>query len=111
MKLVKNVVIFLNFRNLNCFLIFTALLNKGNQKEHAYLYWEFHELGGRQAIRQGDWKLIRYNLNKKENYQLYNLENDLAEAHDLASKMPEKVAELSKIMESSRTESDVFKFK
>ena len=31
MKLVKNVVIFLNFRNLNCFLIFTALLNKGNQ--------------------------------------------------------------------------------
>lgn len=88
-----------------------TLLNKGNQKEHAYLYWEFHELGGRQAIRQGDWKLIRYNLNKKENYQLYNLENDLAEAHDLASKMPEKIAELSKIMESSRTESDVFKFK
>jgi arylsulfatase A-like enzyme len=89
----------------------STLLNKGNQKEHAYLYWEFHELGGRQAIRQGDWKLIRYNVNKKGNYQLYNLENDLAEARDLASKMPEKVAELSKILESSRTESEVFKFK
>ena len=88
-----------------------TLLNKGAQKQHLYLYWEFHELNGRQAIRQGKWKLIRYNVNKKENYQLYNLKNDIAETNDLASKMPEKVAELSKILESSRTESEVFQFK
>ena len=88
-----------------------ALLSKGIQKQHNYLYWEFHELGGRQAIRQGNWKLIRFNVNKKENYQLYNLENDIAEANDLASKMTKKVAEMAKILESSRAESEEFQFK
>ena len=88
-----------------------TLLNKGNQKKHNYLYWEFHELGGRQAIRQGDWKLIKYNVNKNGSYQLYNLKDDISETNDLASKMPKKVAELSKILESSRTESEVFLFK
>jgi arylsulfatase A len=88
-----------------------TLLDKGIQKQHNYLYWEFHELNGRQAIRQANWKLIKYNVNKNDNYQLYNLENDTAESNDLSSKIPEKVAELSKILESSRTESEVFQFK
>ncbi len=88
-----------------------TLLNKGSQKQHGYLYWEFHELGGRQAIRQGDWKLIRYNVIKNGNYELYNLKNDISETQNLASKMPKKVAKLSKILESSRTESDIFQFK
>jgi arylsulfatase A len=88
-----------------------TLLDKGNQKQHSYLYWEFHELGGRQAIRNGNWKLIKYNVNKNGIYQLYNLENDPSETNDLASKMPEKVAELSTILESSRTESEIFQFK
>lgn len=88
-----------------------TLLGKGSQKQHDYLYWEFHELNGRQAIRQANWKLIKYNVNNNGKYQLYNLENDLSETNDLASKMPEKVNELSKILESSRTESEVFQFK
>ena len=88
-----------------------TLINKGSQKKHNYLYWEFHELGGRQAIRQGDWKLVKYNVNKNGNYQLYNLKNDISETNDLASKMPEKVAELSLLLKSSRTESEVFQFK
>ena len=29
------------------------------QARHAYLYWEFDEWGGKQAIRRGSWKLIR----------------------------------------------------
>jgi arylsulfatase A-like enzyme len=87
-----------------------TLLKKGNQKLHPYLYWEFHELGGRQAIRQGNWKLIRYNVSKGEKYQLYNLETDLAETNDLADQNKELVLELAKILESSRTVSEVFKF-
>ncbi|MEM6804436.1 MAG: arylsulfatase, partial [Bacteroidota bacterium] len=42
-----------------------TLLNEGEQKKHEYLYWEFHEKGGRVALRKGDWKLIRYNVNKE----------------------------------------------
>jgi arylsulfatase A len=88
-----------------------TLLKNGVQKKHKYLYWEFHELGGRQAIRQGDWKLIKYNITKNGKYELYNLKKDISETHDLAFKMPRKVAHLSKILESSRTESEVFQFK
>ena len=88
-----------------------TLLKKGKQKQHDYLYWEFHELGGRQAIRKGNWKLVKYNVLKNELYQLYNLENDVAEVNDLASKMTKKVLELAKILEASRTESEVFTFK
>lgn len=88
-----------------------TLLKNGGQKKHKYLYWEFHELGGRKAIRQGNWKLIRYDVMKNGKYELYNLKNDISETHDLAFKMSKKVAKLSKTMESSRTESDVFKFK
>lgn len=87
-----------------------TLLKNGTQKKHKYLYWEFHELGGRQAIRQENWKLVKYNVIQNGKYELYNLKKDSSETQDLASKMPEKVAELAKILESSRTESNVFKF-
>ena len=88
-----------------------TLFNKRNQKQHSYLYWEFHELGGRQAIRKGDFKLIKYNVNKNGKYELYNLKNDISESQNLASKRPKIVAKLAKILETSRTESKVFQFK
>jgi arylsulfatase A-like enzyme len=36
-----------------------TMLGSKSQKKHDYLYWEFHELGGRQAIRKGKWKLVK----------------------------------------------------
>jgi arylsulfatase A-like enzyme len=66
------------------------------------MYWEFHERGFDQAIRQGRWKAVRLNAGPIE---LYNLENDLAEAHDLAAEHPEKVAELQQRMSEMRTPS------
>jgi arylsulfatase A-like enzyme len=80
------------------------------QQKHDYLYWEFHELGGRQAIRKDNWKLIRYNVDKREKYQLYNLEKDPSETINLAEQNQQLVLELAKILESSRTESKIFKF-
>ena len=88
-----------------------TLLDKENQKEHDYLYWEFHELNGRQAIRQGNWKLIRYNVSKGEKYQLYNLKTDPEETIDLANQNKELVLEMAKKLETNRIESDVFQFK
>lgn len=55
-------------------------------------------MDGRQAIRQGDWKLIKYDVLKNGNYQLYNLKNDSSETNDLANQLPEKVAELAKLL-------------
>jgi arylsulfatase A-like enzyme len=88
----------------------STLLNKGKQKKHKYLYWEFHELGGRQAVRYGNWKLIQYNVNNKGQYELYELEKDRSESTNIASKFPAEVKKLSKLLKSSRTDSEVFRF-
>lgn len=94
-------------------LSFLPTLLGENQVEHNYLYWEFHELGGRQALRKGDWKLVQYNVNKdpRNPYELYNLKDDPGEANDLAKSNPKKVEELKDLLKNARTESEVFKFK
>ena len=90
----------------------TLLGNEDQQKEHEYMYWEFHERGGRQAVRKGNWKLVRYNvLNpEKTTTELYNLESDLGEENNVAEEHPEIVEELSEIMNNARTESEIFTF-
>ena len=69
------------------------------QKEHEYLYFEFQELGGRQAVRQGPWKLVHMAV-RTENarYELYNLDSDPGETEDVAELYPEVVERLQGIM-------------
>lgn len=73
-----------------------TLLGQRNQKKHNYLYWEFHEQGGRQAIRKEDWKLVRYKVLDTVNIttELYNLRTDLEEKNNVAAAHPEVVKEL-----------------
>lgn len=80
-----------------------TLTGKGKQKEHDYFYFEFQELGGRQAVRKGDWKLIRLRASKGENsiWELYNLAADPSEVHNLVKEYPEKVKELTAIMQEA----------
>ena len=82
------------------------------QQEHEYMYWEFHEQGGRKALRKGDWKLVQMNISipEKATTELYNLADDIGEENDLADKYPEKVKELTDLLNSARTESNVFQF-
>ena len=85
------------------------LQGKKGQKEHDFLYFEFQELNGRQAVRQGPWKLVHMNI-RGDNpvYELYNLDKDPGETTDLAASMPEKVAELQAIMRDSHIPSPDF---
>lgn len=67
---------------------------KGNP--HDALYWRF---GKQMAIRQGDWKLVRYDLaadgkSGASAAKLYHLKDDVGEATDLSAKQPDKVKEL-----------------
>ena len=91
----------------------TLLGKKEEQKKHEYLYWEFHEKGGRIAVRKGDWKAVRYNVSKDPNapIELYNLKNDLGEEKDVANIHPEIVEEMADIMQKARVPSRVFNFK
>lgn len=86
------------------------LEDKGEQKEHDYLYWEFHENNGRQAIRKGDWKAVKYDVHNNGKIELYNLATDVAEQFNLAGQYPEMVKEFDSMMRMSRTESELFKF-
>jgi arylsulfatase A-like enzyme len=46
-----------------------------------------------EAIRMGNWKLVRFNNSKA--WELYNLETDGSETKNLAAKYPERVNEMS----------------
>lgn len=71
------------------------------QESHHYLYWEFHERGFGQAIREGKWKAVRNDWGKP--IELYDLEADLGETHDLAPQLPDLVKKMSELMETART--------
>jgi arylsulfatase A-like enzyme len=89
-----------------------TFLNKEGQKEHDYLYWEFHEKGGRKALRKGNWKLVQYNVfdPEKTTTELYDLTKDIGEENNVAAENPEIVSELVELMNSARVESVDFPF-
>jgi len=87
----------------------TLLGNNKQQKQHQYLYWEFHEDGGRQALRQGDWKLILQKVTSSQpSAELYNLKQDPKEQNNIARENPNKVKELRQLIEKAHVESDIF---
>jgi arylsulfatase len=61
----------------------------GKSIERDALYWE-HE--GNRAIRVGDWKLV---AKHNRPWELYDMQLDRTELNNFATKMPEKVRELS----------------
>ncbi|MGK6350356.1 arylsulfatase [Parapedobacter sp. DT-150] len=89
-----------------------TLLGGEQPKQHDYLYWEFHERGGKQAVRYGKWKGVRLNVltDPQAPIELYDLESDVAETHDVAASHPDIVQQIETFMEASHTESEVFPF-
>ncbi len=90
----------------------TLLGRDSGQAQHDYLYWEFHEGGGRMALRQGNWKLVKYNVLKQPDQpgELYDLATDPAEANNLAATHPEICQRLGQLMRTARTPSPDFNF-
>lgn len=89
-----------------------TLLNKGRQKRHDNIYYEFFEQGGKQSFLKDDWKLVRLNVSNsdKTTEELYNLNIDMSETNNLIEQYPKRAARLRKLMDKSRIESDIFKF-
>ena len=92
--------------------ILPSLTGKGKQKQHEFLYWEFHEQGGKIAIRKGDWKLIVLNVlkSKSPKTELYNLASYIHENNNVAAQHPDLVKEMLQLMKNARVESEIFKF-
>jgi len=91
---------------------FLAELMGKEQQKHDYLYWEFSEKGGRQAVRMEQWKAVRMNMSKNPDspIELYNLDNDTGEKKNVAVQNPKIVQEMEKIMIKEHSASAIFQF-
>jgi arylsulfatase A-like enzyme len=96
--------------NIDGLSLLPTLLGKGTQRQHEYMYWEFHEKGGCQALRAGNWKAVRTKIiaNAERPIELYDLSTDIGEKNDVAAQHPDIVAKMDKLMREAHTPSKEF---
>ncbi len=64
---------------------------------HDYLYWEFYEGRFAQAVRQGNWKAIRYVMDDST-LELYDLSMDIGEDRNVAARNKDVAERLAALM-------------
>ena len=72
------------------------IFKTGHREGHDYLGFEHYN--ERAFLSNDGWKLVRPGENAK--WELYNLNEDRSEMHNLAAQYPEKVAEMTKAYEA-----------
>ena len=83
----------------------TLLGEPQKQRQHEYLYWEFHERGfGQALLLGGKWKAA-VRLAPTVPIELYDLKADLAEEHNVAAEHPDIVAKIETTLKAARTDS------
>lgn len=89
-----------------------TLTGRKGQQQHIYLYWEFHEEGGRQAVRQGNWKAVRLQAKQHPDgpIELYDLTTDPAETKNVATSHPDIAAKLAGYMKEAHVETALYPF-
>ena len=102
-------------RGLDGVSLASILDGSSGRVERDYLYWEFPAYGGQQAIRFGGWKAIRTNLLSKDKakigeWELYDLESDPREQHDVAADHPDLLKQVRQWSQEARTTSTLFPF-
>jgi arylsulfatase A-like enzyme len=82
------------------------------QETHPFLYWEFHEQGGKQALLAGKWKAVRLQVGEDPDaaLELYNLEEDPSEERNVADEHPDLVEKFARMMTEEREPSAKFNF-
>jgi arylsulfatase A-like enzyme len=79
-------------------LVPTLLGRDREQRRHDFLYFEFYEGGGKQAVVTDRWKAVRLNWNSRPEapLELYDLATDPGEERDVAAAHPDIVAALQR---------------
>lgn len=91
--------------NLDGLSLVPTLTGEGTQKQHEFMYWEFHEGGFKQAaLYQGRWKGIRSG-GPDAVVQLFDQQNDVAEVTNVADKHPEIAEKIGAYLKTARTPS------
>jgi len=78
-------------------------------------YWPFPGYGGQEALREGNWKLVRTGLVQRkrawaddEGWKLFDLARDPQETTDVAAEHPEVVERLAALAAREYTPNDAF---
>ncbi|GBD36275.1 Arylsulfatase [bacterium HR36] len=87
-------------------LVPTLLGKEREQRPPRYLYWEFYERGGAQAVRWGKWKGVCKPFWGR--LELYDLESDPGESGDLAEQHPDVVAKLQALLKEAHEPSPLW---
>jgi arylsulfatase A-like enzyme len=89
----------------------TLLGRPEDQQSHEYLYWEFYEMGGRQALRSGDWKGVRLGVfnHPTAPLELYHLGEDPGEERNVAAQHPRIVERIEALMREAHQPHPHFK--
>ncbi|HYT66272.1 MAG TPA: arylsulfatase [Vicinamibacterales bacterium] len=90
-------------------LSMTHALRGRKQRAHDFFYWEFHERGFQQAVRMGRWKAVR--LKKDAPLEIYDLESDPREEHDVAAAHADVVKKIEAYLLTARTDSPLWPVK
>lgn len=81
------------------------------QEAHPFLYWEFHDENGRQAVLKDNWKAVKLNVKVPEKtvVELYDLSSDPYEQNNIAAEYPEVLSEMLAIMDESHHDNRIFR--
>ena len=89
-----------------------TLVNETNrQKKRDYIYWEFLEKKGAQALvigETGRWKALRKE-SEEAPIEVYDLENDIGEQNNIASDHPEIVSKAEKLFKTEHVSNPLWK--
>jgi arylsulfatase A-like enzyme len=91
---------------------FLAVLRGDKALERGPIYWHFPHYGNQggtpgSAVRCGEWKLIEFF--EDDNCELYNIEEDIGEDIDLASKYPDITNQLRRMLHQWQKEVSAIK--
>ena len=87
-------------------LSFLPELTGKRQKQHKYLYWEFPESGGQQAVITGKFKAMRKDMhNGNSEFELYDLLSDKEETKNIAPDHPEIIKKVEDIIKKEHKKS------
>ncbi len=90
-----------------------VFLKNQHLEDDRTLYWEFHEQGGKQAVRLGNWKGVRLDVHEigfHDAVELYDLKTDPSETNNVADRYPEIVEQIKSIMLREHETSEAFPF-
>ena len=91
---------------------FLPTLYGKEQKVHEYLYWEFPEYNGQQALRKENWKAIRKNIKDGNmEIELYNLATDIQEQNDVSDSHPDLVEKMNSFFQKEHIPASIDLFK